>query len=583
MQNLKKLIRTDSWVIPYLKTYKGLLALIVFLGFMTVFSGGALMFTSGFLISRSAQRPENILMVYVPIVLTRAFGIGRPSFRYAERLVSHNWVLRIVSKFRKRLFQLVEANTKSIYAKTQTGDMLNVLANDLDKIENFYLRLVFPTIIGFVLYLFITVGVGIFNPFVGLYLLILIGMITVLAPLVTLAVNGARDYQKKQLEANMYTRVTDAVMGLEDWILAGRTAELIAQEKQHLSDIWTLTRRQKHFTWWRTFLSELVIGLAALLLLWFADVRFGDTSFGVNWVAAFALAIFPMSDAFISIATGAEELPRYQDSIERLNHYSTDAVRVAEPVQQPTLTQYDIQINALSFAYEDDQNVLTNISLAIPAQQKLAILGQSGAGKTTLLKLLLGDEIPQAGSISIGGVSPAALLANRARYLAVLDQHPYLFASSVANNLRLGNLQATDEELWTALRKVRLTHLVESLPEGLNTPMTEMGQRFSGGEQQRFALARILLQDTPIVILDEPTVGLDPITERAVLEIIFEVLAEKTVIWVTHHLTGIELVDKIIFIENQTIMLSGTLAELMNSSARFNGLLEMDHGALIQE
>ncbi len=415
MQNLKKLIRTDSWVIPYLKTYKGLLALIVFLGFMTVFSGGALMFTSGFLISRSAQRPENILMVYVPIVLTRAFGIGRPSFRYAERLVSHNWVLRIVSKFRKRLFQLVEANTKSIYAKTQTGDMLNVLANDLDKIENFYLRLVFPTIIGFVLYLFITVGVGIFNPFVGLYLLILIGMITVLAPLVTLAVNGARDYQKKQLEANMYTRVTDAVMGLEDWILAGRTAELIAQEKQHLSDIWTLTRRQKHFTWWRIFLSELVIGLAALLLLWFADVRFGDTSFGVNWVAAFALAIFPMSDAFISIATGAEELPRYQDSIERLNHYSTDAVQVADPVQQPTLTQYDIQINALSFAYEDDQNVLTNISLAIPAQQKLAILGQSGAGKTTLLKLLLGDEIPQAGSISIGGVSPAALLATRAR------------------------------------------------------------------------------------------------------------------------------------------------------------------------
>ena len=159
-----------------------------------------------------------------------------------------------------------------------------------------------------------------------------------------------------------------------------------------------------------------------------------------------------------------------------------------------------------------------------------------------------------------------------------------LFASTVANNLRLGKLDATDEELWDVLEQVNLKELVVQLPDGLATPMmSEMGSRFSGGERQRFALARILLQDTPIVILDEPTVALDPITELAVLETIFKTLHDKTVIWVTHHLTGIELVDKVIFIENQQIAMAGTPAKLMATEHRFQRLLALDHGDLMLE
>ena len=179
MRKLLNLIKNDTWVFPYLKSYKKLLVLIIFLGFMTTFSGAALMFTSGFLISRSAQMPENILMVYVPIVLTRAFGIGRPSFKYAQRLVSHNWVLRIVSTFRRRLYELVETGTKSVYAKSQTGEVLNVLANDLFKIENFYLRTLFPTIIGLVIYALIGIGVGVFDWGFALAILLVLAMTTI--------------------------------------------------------------------------------------------------------------------------------------------------------------------------------------------------------------------------------------------------------------------------------------------------------------------------------------------------------------------------------------------------------------------
>ena len=146
--------------------------------------------------------------------------------------------------------------------------------------------------------------------------------------------------------------------------------------------------------------------------------------------------------------------------------------------------------------------------------------------------------------------------------------------------MRLGNLAATDEELWHVLKQVALSDLVGSLPEGLETPMTEMGNRFSGGEQQRFALARVLLQDTPIVVLDEPTVALDPITELNVLKTIFDALSDRTIIWVTHHLTGIEFVNDVIFIENKRISMQGAPEQLMTTEPRFKKLLQMDHGSL---
>lgn len=584
MHKMLELIKKDTWVFSYLKSYKKLLVLIIFLGFMTTFSGAALMFTSGFLISRSAQIPENILMVYVPIVLTRAFGIGRPTFRYAERLVSHNWVLKIVSVFRRRLYELVEVGTKSVYAKSQTGEVLNVLDNDLFKIENFYLRTLFPTVIGLVIYVLIAIGVGIFNWGFALAILLILGMTVIVAPMVTLAVNGARDFKQQQLEGQLYTDLTDSVMGLQDWILAGRTQELFDRQQNDFDAINKIKSKQSHFNWWRDMFGALVIGAAAVILMIFATRQFGNDSFGVNWIAAFVLAIFPAEDALTTISTGVGEWPRYQDSIQRLNKMDAQSKQEWQKSDEQStglITEPEIKFNQVNFSYNDSKLVLENLNLTIKNGQKLAILGQSGAGKTTLLKLLLGDEYPDSGAITINDHNISSLQQQRSDIISVLDQQPHIFASSVANNLRLGNLKATDEQLWDVLKQVSLIDLVRSLPEGLDTPMTEMGSRFSGGEQQRFALARVLLQDTPIVVLDEPTVALDPITELTVLKTIFETLSDRTIIWVTHHLTGIEFVDDVIFIENKKISMQGTPEQLMTTEPRFKRLLQMDHGNLI--
>ena len=408
-------------------------------------------------------------------------------------------------------------------------------------------------------------------------------MTTIVAPMVTLAVNGARDFKQQQLEGQLYTDLTDSVMGLQDWVLAGRTQELFDRQQNDFDGINKIKSKQAHFNWWRDMFSALVIGATAVILLIFATRQFGDDSFAVNWIAAFVLAIFPAEDALTSISTGIGEWPRYQDSIERLNNMAAESKNEGQQTSDQSTEEIknpEIKFNQVNFGYNDSRLVLENLNLTIKNGEKLAILGQSGAGKTTLLKLLLGDEQPNSGAITINNQSINTLQQQRSSIISVLDQQPHLFASSVANNLRLGNLAATDEELWHVLKQVALSDLVGSLPEGLETPMTEMGNRFSGGEQQRFALARVLLQDTPIVVLDEPTVALDPITELNVLKTIFDALSDRTIIWVTHHLTGIEFVNDVIFIENKRISMQGAPEQLMTTEPRFKKLLQMDHGSL---
>ena len=153
-------LKNDQWVRPFLHYYKKTLWLALTLGVLTFVCGAGLMFDSGYLISKAATHPDNILLIYVPIVLTRAFGIGRPALRYVERLVSHNWVLRMTSAFRKKLYDSLEGDAVFFNSKYQLGDILGLLSEDVSHIQNLYLRTVFPMIVSWSLYVIIVVGIG---------------------------------------------------------------------------------------------------------------------------------------------------------------------------------------------------------------------------------------------------------------------------------------------------------------------------------------------------------------------------------------------------------------------------------------
>lgn len=577
---LFKQLQGDKWVKPFLKQYKKTLYLALFLGFCTFFCGGALMFNSGYLISKSASHPSNILLVYIPIVLTRAFGIGRPVFRYVERLTSHNWVLKMTSNLRVKLYRILEQDAIFFKRDYSLGDVMGLLAEDINHLQNLYLRTIFPTVIAWLLYIFIVIALGFYSLWFALVMLFYFGIILIVFPLWSVLVNGARQKQEKVLKNELYTNLTDNVLGISDWIFSQRGQEYVELHEQAQADLYAVQAKLRKFNNLRSLLFELTYGgMALVTLLWASGQFVGDHGGAANWIAAFVLAIFPLVDAFAGLPAASQETNVYADSLERLNKLPDQ--RVAKEVSELPQAPYDLIVKDLSFQYGKNQKeVLTDLNLTIKRGQKLAILGRSGSGKSTLANLLRGDLKPTKGQITLGGVDVSVLNEQMADYIGVIQQAPYLFNTTLINNVRLGNEDASPEDVWAVLERVGLKKMVASLPKGLETMVDEAGLRFSGGERHRLALARILLQDTPIVLLDEPTVGLDPVTEQALITTFMEQLQGKTLIWITHHLKGIEQVDKVIFIEDGQLEMEGSPEELAKTSPRYQKLKAIDDGRL---
>lgn len=577
---LFKQLQGDKWVKPFLKQYKKTLYLALFLGFCTFFCGGALMFNSGYLISKSASHPSNILLVYIPIVLTRAFGIGRPVFRYVERLTSHNWVLKMTSNLRVKLYRILEQDAIFFKRDYSLGDVMGLLAEDINHLQNLYLRTIFPTVIAWLLYIFIVIALGFYSLWFALVMLFYFGVILIVFPLWSVLVNGARQKQEKVLKNELYTNLTDNVLGISDWIFSQRGQEYVELHEQAQADLYAVQAKLRKFNNLRGLLFELTYGgMALVTLLWASSQFVGDHGGAANWIAAFVLAIFPLVDAFAGLPAASQETNVYADSLERLNKLPDQ--RVAKEVSELPQAPYDLVVKDLSFQYGKNQKeVLTDLNLTIKRGQKLAILGRSGSGKSTLANLLRGDLKPTKGQITLGGVDVSVLNEQMADYIGVIQQTPYLFNTTLINNVRLGNEDASPEDVWAVLERVGLKKMVASLPKGLETMVDEAGLRFSGGERHRLALARILLQDTPIVLLDEPTVGLDPVTEQALITTFMEQLQGKTLIWITHHLKGIEQVDKVIFIEDGQLEMEGSPEELAKTSPRYQKLKAIDDGRL---
>lgn len=577
---LFKQLQGDKWVKPFLKQYKKTLYLALFLGFCTFFCGGALMFNSGYLISKSASHPSNILLVYIPIVLTRAFGIGRPVFRYVERLTSHNWVLKMTSNLRVKLYRILEQDAIFFKRDYSLGDVMGLLAEDINHLQNLYLRTIFPTVIAWLLYIFIVIALGFYSLWFALVMLFYFGVILIVFPLWSVLVNGARQKQEKVLKNELYTNLTDNVLGISDWIFSQRGQEYVELHEQAQADLYAVQAKLRKFNNLRGLLFELTYGgMALVTLLWASGQFVGDHGGAANWIAAFVLAIFPLVDAFAGLPAASQETNVYADSLERLNKLPDQ--RVAKEVSELPQAPYDLVVKDLSFQYGKNQKeVLTDLNLTIKRGQKLAILGRSGSGKSTLANLLRGDLKPTKGQITLGGVDVSVLNEQMADYIGVIQQTPYLFNTTLINNVRLGNEDASPEDVWAVLERVGLKKMVASLPKGLETMVDEAGLRFSGGERHRLALARILLQDTPIVLLDEPTVGLDPVTEQALITTFMEQLQGKTLIWITHHLKGIEQVDKVIFIEDGQLEMEGSPEELAKTSPRYQKLKAIDDGRL---
>ncbi|WP_301108096.1 thiol reductant ABC exporter subunit CydC [Sporosarcina sp.] len=567
-------------ILPYARKYRKTLWSTIILGTLTILSAAMLTFVSGYLISRTSERPENILLVYIPVVAVRTFGISRAALRYMERLLGHNAVLKIIADMRVQLYHVLEPQALFIRSRFQTGDLLGTLADDIEHLQDVYIRTLFPTVIGLFLFSFSVIVLAVYDWKFAIIMGLCLAVVAFVYPMTSLYLMKKNQRESKKLHSRLYNTMTEGIFGLRDWMISGRKEQFLFGFLEESHESHEMDKKLAYWQQSRTAQLQIFSGLLVLLVGLWAGQQAAAGSLMPTYIAAFTLVTLPILEGMIPISHAIERLPAYDASLERI-----DRIHEQNPINEQLandvsdLANTTLTLTNASYRYDGRaEDAVHNVTLTIRAGEKVAVLGKSGAGKSTLIQLLLGTIKPTEGKVTVNEQTAAKYGDDIFEVMSVLNQKPYLFATTVENNLKLGDSNATVEEVQQVAEQVGLYDMIQSLPAGIKTQMEETGQRFSGGERQRIALGRILLKNTPVVILDEPTVGLDPVTELSLVNTLHQSLLDKTVVWITHHLMGMEKMDRIIFMDDGKIVMDGTHEELLASNERYRQLYALDEG-----
>lgn len=577
-------MRNNSIIRTEIKKNKSMMALVVILGILSTVSGAALMYVSGFLISKSSLRIGNILMLQVPTVLTRTFSLSQSTFAYLQRLTSHNLVLGIIEKMRSRVYKILEPHALKLKKEYKSGDLLGLIAEDIEHLQNIYLKTIFPSIVSLVLYvIFVTLMFGydmsyaILATLFGLFIIFIV-------PFASLTFTRRNFQVMKEAKYDLYKNFTSAIFGISDWISSNRVNDFMNEYQEKETRLLKKETKIKIFVHFRENLVNFIAGLTVFYMIYSCwNMTLNDSIENV-YIASFCMMALSVMSVSVITSESVAHIPGYEVSIRRVKDFyanEQDDVDIDKALQNKEGNVIDIE--NVTFAYENGKNVLDNISLSIKKGEKVAILGRSGVGKSTLVKLLTGTYTDYTGSISVLGKVPTEKMLGTK--ISLLNQKPYLFDMTIRENLKLALLdkkeEVTDDEINSkieeSLEKSQLTRLISELPEGINTNVFETGSRFSGGERQRIAFARTLIQNNELLLLDEPTVGLDPKTEHELLKTIFETNRDKTIVWITHHLNSIKYMDRIIFIKDGKVEMNGTHEELYQTNEKYRKLYDMDN------
>ncbi|MEV7674275.1 thiol reductant ABC exporter subunit CydD [Streptomyces sp. NPDC088752] len=558
---------------------KGRMVLALLLGSLALGSAVGLMAVSGWLISRASEQPP-VLYLMMAVTATRAFGIGRAVFRYAERLVSHDAVLRMLADLRVSVYRRLERIAPAGLGRTRRGDLLARLVQDVDALQDYWLRWLLPAGAALV------VGVGTVGftawllPEAGAVLAVGLLVAGIAVPAAGGALARRAERRLAPARGALATAVADLLRGCAELTVAGALRSRIERTREADRDLTGIASRQAAATALGAGLSALVCGLTvvAAALVGVQAVRDGRLD-GVS-LAVVVLTPLAAFEAVTGLPLAVQYRQRVKHSAERVFEVLDAPVPVREPrtPAAPPAGPFPLELSGLSARYAGQERpALTGFGLTLEAGRRVAVVGASGSGKTTLAQVLLRFLDVEGGTYRLGGVPAGELDGDAVRRLVGLcAQDAHLFDSSVRENLRLAKVGADDGELREALRRARLLDWVDGLPEGLDTLVGEHGARLSGGQRQRLALARALLADFPVLVLDEPAEHLDLATADALTDDLLRATEGRTTVLITHRLHGLDAVDEVLVLDGGRTVQRGPYAELAAEDGPLRRMLEQE-------
>jgi ATP-binding cassette, subfamily C, bacterial CydC len=555
-----------------MKKHVGFVILSLITGTLTILSSVGMLSTSSILISRAALHPE-VLDLMVLIVAVRFFSLSRGVFRYLERLLSHNTTLKILSSIRTWFYRSFNENYSENNLQFKTGDIYTKLVNDVDSLKEFYLRGVSPIIIALLTGLITSLFISYFSMILSLTYLLFFFFLGFLLPAILFKLKNSLINTEGTLKKAVNLVVLDMLEGAFEISLYS-LREDFTKKYNSLSKKLSKVQEAKNFitTVGDNIYSFLVSLLIALSLFEIAPMVTEGSLSGIYY-AMLPLTIMASFEALIPMPN---ILYKFSEAINAgKNIFSIIDYSVHEPDHCSTkINSCHLTVHNLAVMDETSKEyIIKNISFELPPEKKLALVGLSGSGKSTVLKTLLGFVRYDEGDIRIGDKSFSSMnIENIREYFTYLEQDPYIFNAAIKENLLIADIDLDSSALMDTLEKMQIMDLIRQLPQGLNSMLGQNGSKVSGGEKQRLALARTFLRDRPIVLLDEPTAGLDVQIEKKVIASILKAIESKSCIWVTHRLIAMEKMDEILVINKGQILERGTHKELLDKKGFYHKL-----------
>ncbi|MCD9520177.1 cysteine/glutathione ABC transporter ATP-binding protein/permease CydC [Photobacterium phosphoreum] len=564
-------------LIPYLKLYRKHwfgLTLGMILGLLTLLSAISLLTLSGWFIAASAVAGLSIITrqtfnYMLPGAGVRGFSMSRTAGRWGERVVSHNATFKLLADLRLFFFRKLTPLIPGRHANLRDADLLNRLVADVDAMDHIYLRLVSPLVIGILGITIVTGFLAWFDPTIGFTLGGILLALMIILPIVFYRLGKRNGETLTHAKANYRITLLDWIQGHAELLLFNAEERYRQQAEAEQDKLLDAQRKMASLTGIANGLLMAATGWTLVLIMWIAANGIAGNA-PDPFVAMVAFTTMASFEMMMPVAGAFQYLGQTLSSAKRLNEIiEATPDTVFDPKGYSAIAKGDIRLNDISYTYYgSDKPVVKHLSLDIKQGEKLALLGRTGCGKSTLLQLLTRSWDPQQGQILLDGVELTRWSEPALRNaITVVSQRVDVFNGSLRENLVLAKPDATDEQFVAALHKVGLNSLLDD--KGLDTWLGDGGRHISGGERRRIGIARALLHDAPILLLDEPTEGLDRRTEQQILTLLLEFAKDKTVVFITHRLVGLDSMDQICLMDEGEIIEHGQHQQLLAQNGRY--------------